>query len=171
MTEIPYKMFESESDPRPSRFTYPEPLRLRRIRFLSQLLDQSISLPGGYRIGWDPIIGLIPGVGDLITAALSCYMVLEAYQLGLPKRVILRMLFNIGIETVVGTIPVAGDVFDAIWKSNMRNLNLVEASYHPSHKERSAVALAVALVLGLIIIWIASIAMVVFLARLVLSFF
>ena len=132
---------------RPERIVYPENPRYRRIRFLSVLLDQSIVLPNGYRIGLDPILGLIPGIGDGLAAMLSCYLVYESARLGLPKRVLLRMLGNVAVEAAVGTIPLLGDVFDAVWKANMRNLRLLETHYHPGTPERPARRIVVWMVL------------------------
>src|SRR5688572_10774277 len=80
---------------RAERILYPVNPRLQRIRFISNLLDQCIALPGGMRIGIDPIIGLVPVAGDLIATSLSLYLVYEAARLGLPKRILLRMLFNV----------------------------------------------------------------------------
>ena len=99
--------------------------RLRRLRSLAWLLDNSIPLPGGYRIGLDPIIGLVPGLGDAIGALFSAYIIIEARSLGAPRSILLRMLGNVAIETVVGAIPLAGDLFDAVFKANSRNLALL----------------------------------------------
>lgn len=100
---------------------------LERIRKLSRLLDTAFRVPGTpFRIGWDPIIGLIPGLGDLIDTAFSAYLLFLATQFGLPRNVLGWMLFNISLEAVIGTIPLIGDVFDAFYKSNIRNLALLE---------------------------------------------
>lgn len=122
---------------RAERIVYPVNPRLQRIRFLSNLLDQCFTLPGGMRIGIDPIIGLLPGIGDLVATALSLYLVYEAARLGIRKRILLRMLVNVSLEMLAGTFPVIGDIFDAVWKANMRNLRLVELHYSPSRPERS----------------------------------
>ncbi|HEX8907461.1 MAG TPA: DUF4112 domain-containing protein [Longimicrobiaceae bacterium] len=99
---------------------------VRRLDTLAYLLDDSIPIPGtGTRVGLDALIGLIPGVGDAAGALLSCYIVLQAARLGAGFAVILRMLLNIGIETVVGAIPLLGDFFDAGWKANDRNMRLL----------------------------------------------
>ena len=127
------------------RIVYPPNRRLQHVRFFSNLLDQCIVLPGGFRIGIDPIIGLIPGFGDVLSAALSLYLVYQAALLGLPKRILLRMLANVAIEALVGTFPLLGDVFDAVWKANMRNLRLIELHYSPAHPGRSQ---------GKILLWI-----------------
>ncbi len=119
------------------RIAYPPNPRLQHVRLFSNLLDQCITLPGGFRIGIDPIIGLIPGFGDVLSTALSLYLVYQAALLGLRKRILLRMLGNVALEGLVGTFPVLGDVFDAVWKANMRNLRLIELHYAPANVGRS----------------------------------
>jgi hypothetical protein len=90
-------------------------------------LDTSIRIPGtGRRIGLDPLLGLVPWAGDAIGALLSAYLVWESARLGATRGMVARMLLNVAVETVVGVIPVAGDVFDAVWKANSRNLRLLE---------------------------------------------
>ncbi len=121
--------------------------RLRRLRNLAWLLDQSFTV-GGKRFGLDPLIGLIPGLGDWAGAGLSLYVVYEAMRLGLPWPVIGRMVGNIAVEAIVGAVPVAGDVFDFLWQANTRNLQLVDRHYRPHHRPRSVRAVgAVFLVL------------------------
>ena len=117
---------------RAERIVYPPNARMERVRFLANLLDTCITLPGGYRIGLDPILGLVPGVGDLIGAALSVYLVREASKLGISKWIVLRMLGNVGIEALIGVVPVVGDLFDAAFKANVRNLRLLELHYSPA---------------------------------------
>lgn len=103
---------------------------LRRLRWLSHLLDNAITvpLPGGGRVrfGLDPIMGLLPGAGDAVAAALSIYIVFEAYRLGASGRTVVRMLANVAIDFFGGSIPVLGDIFDAAWKCNVRNVQLLE---------------------------------------------
>ena len=120
---------------RAERIVHPPNARLERIRFLANLLDTCILLPGGYRIGLDPILGLVPGVGDLIGAALSLYLVRESAKLGIPKWIVVRMVANVGFEALIGCVPVLGDLFDAAFKANIRNLRLLELHYSP---ERNA---------------------------------
>ena len=124
------------------KIVYPESPRYRRIRALSILMDQSIVLPSGFRIGLDPLLGLLPGVGDAISALISVYVVYESALLGLKKRVLLAMLGNIALDALVGSFPVLGDIFDAVWKANMRNLRLLDKHYSPATPERSATQLA-----------------------------
>ena len=93
--------------------------RLKRVRLLSRLLDEQFRIPGTtYRVGLDGLLGLIPGVGDAAGALLSTYILYEAMRLGAPSTVLLRMVANIGIDTVGGAIPVVGDIFDIAWKAN-----------------------------------------------------
>ncbi|MGV2826473.1 DUF4112 domain-containing protein [Myxosarcina sp. GI1(2024)] len=100
---------------------------LKKIRRLSRLLDTAIGIPGTkFRIGLDPILGLIPGGGDLITAAFSLYIIFLATRFKLPGEKINKMLWNIGLEAVVGMVPLFGDIFDAYYKSNIRNLEILE---------------------------------------------
>lgn len=136
---------------RAERIVYPENPRYQRIRFISKLMDQSITLPNGYRIGLDPLLGLAPGIGDALCTLISLYLIYEAARLGLPKHVLLRMIGNVAVDSLTGSVPLLGDVVDAVWKSNMRNLRLVDRHYHPSLPERPARRLAgwIALVLGI----------------------
>lgn len=100
--------------------------RLKRLEQLSYYLDNAIPLPGlRYRIGYDALIGLIPGVGDLVGLAISAYIVLEAARFRLPFSTVLRMVANVGIEALVGSVPLVGDLFDATWKANARNMALL----------------------------------------------
>ena len=138
---------------RPQRMEQPPHPRLARMRVLSRLLDNSIPLPGGYRIGLDPIIGLIPIAGDFLTSTMSVYLIYEAARMGLRKRVLARMAGNVILESLVGTAPVLGDLFDAVWKANARNMRLVENHYSPAHPERTLAGLAAAFILGLLAFW------------------
>ncbi|HRE53364.1 MAG TPA: DUF4112 domain-containing protein [Candidatus Competibacter sp.] len=127
---------------------------------IAWILDNSIPVPGlgGYRIGVDSLLGLVPGIGDALGAALSTYILGEAVRLGAPKSVLLRMFFNIMIESVIGIIPFAGDIFDMTWKANARNVKLLERYWdNPDTTARSSRFLAVGvmvlvfLILGLLI--------------------
>jgi len=89
-------------------------------------MDESITLPGGHRIGWDGIIGLIPGFGDLIGLGVSAWIVFGAARLGASRATLARMAGNVAIETVVGAVPILGDLFDLAFKANVRNLRLLE---------------------------------------------
>jgi hypothetical protein len=100
--------------------------RVRRLESIATLMDTAFVVPGtGIRFGFDGLIGLVPGIGDAMTTALSLYLVHEAWQLGAPKPVITRMLANVALDGVVGAVPVAGDVFDVFWRANKRNMRLL----------------------------------------------
>lgn len=101
--------------------------QLNRIRRLTRLMDTAFKVPGlGLKVGLDPIVGLIPGIGDVLSTATSAYIFL-ATQFQLPKAMIGKMAMNVGLELLVGAVPLLGDVFDAFFKSNVRNLALLEA--------------------------------------------
>jgi hypothetical protein len=103
--------------------------KLLRLKRLSHNLDEAFTIPGTERkIGIDPIIGLIPGGGDLIGGALSIYIMHAGIRMGMPRSVIIRMFGNIALEFIIGCIPIIGDLFDAMWKSNQRNEKLIEDS-------------------------------------------
>lgn len=102
--------------------------RLARIRRLAWLLDAAVRVPGTrFRFGLSSVIGLTPAAGDAAMAAVSLYIVYEAYQIGLPKAQLAKMLGNVAVETVAGSIPVLGDLFDATFKANLRNIALIDA--------------------------------------------
>ncbi|MBW4461383.1 MAG: DUF4112 domain-containing protein [Nodosilinea sp. WJT8-NPBG4] len=101
---------------------------LNRIRRISRLMDTAFKIPVlGIKVGWDPVLGLIPGLGDLIATAVSAYVIVLAARFRLPRGILAQMVLNIGLEAVVGTVPLVGDLFDAFYKSNVRNLKLLEA--------------------------------------------
>lgn len=100
----------------------------RHLSRLAWFLDNSIPLPGTqYKVGADAVIGLIPGIGDGIGTVLSSYILVAAARMGVPKKILLRMGFNITLETIIGLIPFVGDAFDMVWKANMRNVQLLDA--------------------------------------------
>jgi hypothetical protein len=97
------------------------------LRRVAQLLDNAFLVPGtSYRVGLDPILGLIPGLGDLVSPLFTIGMLLQARNLGVPKVVQARMFINVAIDAIVGVVPVLGDLFDFAWKSNQKNLALLE---------------------------------------------
>ncbi|MBZ8182009.1 MAG: DUF4112 domain-containing protein [Oscillatoria sp. PMC 1051.18] len=100
---------------------------LKRIRKLSRLMDTAIGIPGTkFRIGIDPILGIIPGAGDLVSTAFSAYIIYLATRFGIPGEDLRKMIYNVGLEFVIGTVPLFGDIFDAFYKSNIRNLEILE---------------------------------------------
>jgi hypothetical protein len=100
--------------------------RIARIDALANLLDTALVVPGtNIRFGFDALIGLIPAIGDVITTAMSLYIVREARALGAPRHLVARMLANVALDGVVGVVPVVGDVFDVAFRANRRNIALL----------------------------------------------
>ena len=127
--------------------------RVRRsLQQLAWLLDSSLPVPGTrLTVGLDALIGLFPVIGDVIGVALSSYILSQAARLGAPRSVLSRMAFNIAIEGIVGIIPFAGDVFDAAFKANQRNVRLLDAWLdQPKRTERSTRAFAALLICALV---------------------
>jgi hypothetical protein len=124
-----------------------------RLRSFAWLLDSSIPIPGTrLTVGLEALIGLFPVIGDLIGVLLSSYILGEAARLGVPRAVLLRMAFNVGVEGVVGMVPFAGDVFDAAWKANQRNVRLLDAWIErPRKAERSSRLFGIALGAGVVL--------------------
>lgn len=104
--------------------------RLERLDALASLMDSAIVVPGtNIRLGADAIVGLIPGIGDLVTAGVSCLIILEARRMGAPAHVVARMIGNVAIDGLVGTIPVLGDLFDVAFRANLRNMRLLRKHF------------------------------------------
>jgi hypothetical protein len=133
------RVAESISKP---EILHPQPLRGRRgarlfddenLDLLSHVLDDWFRIPGtSIRFGIDGIVGLIPGVGDLLGGLASLIIVLAAWCRGVPAITVARMVANVAIEVFVGTIPFFGDAFDIAWKANRRNYKLLSASLAPA---------------------------------------
>ncbi len=143
----------------------PEPLRpevlprrdsaaLDGARVVARLLDEAIEIPGtGWRIGVDPIVGLVPGIGDLVCAIFSTWIILVGVRLGAPGSVVARMALNVAVDTLVGSIPIGGDLFDFAWKSNVKNVRLIAAWLDrpgPTHRASGAVVAGVLLAMLLV---------------------
>ncbi|MGA9402634.1 DUF4112 domain-containing protein [Haladaptatus sp.] len=100
---------------------------IERVRTVSDLLDEAFRVPGtNFRVGIDPILGLLPVGGDAASAIISLYIALEGYRLDVPRHVLARMLANVAIDAFGGAVPVLGSVFDATWKANRKNRELLE---------------------------------------------
>lgn len=121
------------------------PERLARVRRLSRVLDSAVTIPRtNIRVGLDPIVGVLPGVGDVVPTAASAYIVAEAAALGVPRATLLRMCLNLLVDAVFGSIPLVGDAFDVVWRANDRNVRLLEARLaDPRGKRRDRWAVAV----------------------------
>ncbi len=102
---------------------------LWRCRTAATLLDDAVRVPGTpFRVGVDPLVGLLPVAGDIATALPSLYVLAEAYRLGAPRSTLVRMMANVGLDLTVGSMPVLGTLFDAVWKPNRRNVELLEST-------------------------------------------
>jgi len=122
------------------------------VERLAWWLDNAITVPGTrFRIGFDALIGLIPGVGDLVGTLLSSYIIAVAASQGLPPSALARMAINVGIEAIVGVVPIVGDLFDAAWKANQRNIKLMaQFQRTPDAARRQSRALVAAWAVGVI---------------------
>jgi hypothetical protein len=140
----------------------PDPA-LSALRKWAVLLDSAFQVPGTkMRFGLDPIVGLIPGAGDLVTGFFSVMILLHSIRLRIPKVVIARMLLNTGLDLLVGAVPLLGDLFDAGFKANLRNLQLLERHAHrrvrPTRADYVFVGLCIAVVvllalIPLVVLW------------------
>lgn len=116
---------------------------LKQVNGLAWLLDNSIRLPFiNYRIGVDAVIGVVPGLGDVVGLLLSSYIVTQAMRLGVPRITLLRMIGNLAIETVLGMVPLLGDIFDATYKANARNVKLLNEVIEQEAHRRSTHVMA-----------------------------
>ncbi|MEH1785467.1 MAG: DUF4112 domain-containing protein [Nostoc sp.] len=127
----------------PPRFSMIEPdakaPTLKRLRQLSRLLDNIITIPGTkIGFGLDPIIGLIPIGGDFLGVMFSSYIILEAARLGVSRATLGKMVLNVIIDGLVGTVPVLGDLFDFAWKANINNIKLLEDYLKFPSQQKSA---------------------------------
>ena len=99
---------------------------MARLEALANLLDTAVVFPGtNIRFGLDAVIGLVPAIGDVITTAISLYIVNEARQLGAPRYLVARMLANVAVDGLVGAVPLIGDAFDVLWRANRKNVLLL----------------------------------------------
>ena len=105
--------------------------KLNRLRVIAKFMDSGWGIPfTKVRFGADAVAGLIPGFGDAGAALVSLYIVLEARKLGAPNHLLVKMLANVAIDTGLGTIPVVGDIFDVLFKSNIKNIDLLHDFIH-----------------------------------------
>ena len=112
---------------------------IRRMELMAKLLDNAFVIPGtNQRVGIDAIIGLVPGLGDIATTLLSSYVIWEARNLGVSRVAIGRMLTNLAIHASIGAIPILGDVFDAFFRVNQRNMRIVRAQLNKLPKPTDA---------------------------------
>ena len=145
----------------------PQSKAVGRARELARVLDSAIAIPGtGIRLGLDSIIGLLPAGGDAIGAALSSIIVMTALKQGVPRPVIWRMVGNVVIDTLIGSIPLLGDLFDVAWKANSKNAELL-AQYEgaPEKTTTRSRGFAILVVLVLLLILAAIVAVGILLAK------
>lgn len=134
MTAATFAAFDANAA---RRYVAREPASARlRIDLLERVLERAIMIPGLNRgIGLDAAMGFVPVAGDVIAGVMGLYLVWEARNLGMPKRTIARMLWNVGVDTTLGAVPLVGDVFDLLFRSNTRNLRLLKRHldrHHPA---------------------------------------
>jgi len=136
--------------------------RIADVEALARWLDYAFVLPGGFRYGLSGIIGLIPGIADILDAILSVYIVGRALQLGVPRVTITRMVLNVGIETVAGAVPFMGALFDTVFKANRRNYQLLRTHlYEPGRQTKkdwvfvivAAVLVFISVAVPIILLW------------------
>jgi hypothetical protein len=127
--------------------------RIEGLRRISQLLDSAFELPGtSYRIGLDPVIGLVPWVGDLVSPLFTIALLWQAREMALPRVVQLRMVINVAIDALIGVVPVAGDLFDFAWKANNMNMALLERHAHTARRASAGDWLFVAGIIAALLI-------------------
>ena len=134
-------------------FPVPEDQALVALRKYAVLLDSAFQVPGTQmRFGIDPIVGLIPGVGDLVTGFFSVMILLHSLRLKIPKVVVARMLVNTALDLAAGAIPILGDLFDAGYKANLKNLRLLERHARPGVKPETSDYIFVGLCVGIVLL-------------------
>jgi hypothetical protein len=123
--------YESAADSvfRKFRAARPDARRTRdRLARFAWLLDSAFRIPGtGVRVGLEPLLGFVPGIGDALGKGLSLYLVYEAWRLGVPTKLLLRMLGNVAIDAAIGIVPLVGDIGDVFWRANRMNIALLDA--------------------------------------------
>jgi hypothetical protein len=109
--------------------------RLERLEALASFMDSAVVIPGtNIRFGADALIGLVPGIGDLVTAGVASLIILEARRMGAPTHVVARMIGNVALDGLVGVIPVVGDLFDVAFRANLRNMRLLRKHFEKIEK-------------------------------------
>jgi hypothetical protein len=141
--------------------------QLDRLRRVGWLLDNSLPIPGTrFRLGIDQIIGLVPGIGDLVGGVLSLYIIIESSRMGVPRSLLARMGWNVAVDTLVGEVPILGDLFDIGFKANLRNLALLDGYLQrPAEVRRSSRGFLALIVIGLVLLTAGAIALAVLLVH------
>ena len=103
---------------------------MSEVRRLAHLLDEAVKIPIiNYRVGLDGLLGIVPVIGDFSGFAISSYIIFKAHNMGVPRQKVSRMIFNSVVDVLVGSIPLVGDIFDLFWKSNKRNVRIIERHF------------------------------------------
>ena len=145
------------------------PQDLVALRKFAFLMDQAFPIPGtNIRVGFDAVLGLIPGIGDVLGAVLSTWIIAGALRHRVPVRVILRMVANVAIDLIFGAVPVAGDVFDFLYEENMMNMRLLEKHRDRTRPPRRSGEIA--LMLAVIIAFLVGLALTLVVALIALVF-
>jgi hypothetical protein len=136
------------------------------LQQLAHLLDAAVRIPGtNIRFGLDAVLGLIPGAGDMLGGVLSAFIVLKAANAGAPRSVIARMVMNVAVDSIVGAVPILGDLFDVGWKSNTRNVQLlqryVERPQATRAVSRGVILAAILAILAIVVGMIALVALII----------
>jgi hypothetical protein len=129
------------------------PSALPQLRRFAFWLDAGIAVPGtSIRVGLDPLLGLVPGLGDAAGALLAAWILVEAIRLGAARSTLARIASNIAVDALIGAVPVVGDVFDVIWKANLKNVALLERHAIDPAAARKSDRLFVALLVGGVVV-------------------
>ena len=129
---------------------------MNRLGRLAWLMDDFINIPGTkFKVGFDPLLGLLPWLGDAAGSIVSSFMISEAARLGVPKSLLLKMAFNIIVDALLGVLPLVGDIFDFGWKANSRNFKLLEKYLERPRKtvieSRLFVVILIVLIVGFVV--------------------
>ena len=130
------------------------PSDLVALRQFARLMDEAFPIPGtNIRIGLDALVGLVPGIGDVVGGVMSTWIIIGALRHRVPARIIMRMILNVVIDLFFGAVPVAGDVFDFMFEENMKNMRLLELHRDRRHPPRpmSQIMLVAAAIVGFVI--------------------
>lgn len=136
---------------------------MKDIRYIADMLDTKFKLPNGWRFGWDGILGLIPGFGNIVTDIFSFYILFRAAVLGCPPAILLRMAVNVFIDNIIDKIPGVGLVFDFIWKANTQNIKLMDQYFSaPQVTNKKSKMWVIISLVSLFILFLACISLTIF---------